>query len=127
MFNFITDFIFRKDLDKITALYPYSSTRKCFNKIIVDIDSDTDNIYQIKFIKHLNGSITCGMINGWCDFTVDFDKYGYKIHYIVNDFNYKVKEHNKCCSKLSSICCKIHNYRFQEDIYSEYVLSRKYC
>ena len=78
MLNLLTNFIFKKDLDKITALYPYSYTKKCFNKIIVDIDSDTDNIYQIKFIKHLSGSITCVLINDWCDFQVDFDKYGYK-------------------------------------------------
>ena len=127
MLDFITNFIFRKDLDKITSLYPYSSTKKCFNKIIVDIDSDTDNIYQIKLIKHLSGSITCLMINGWCDFQVDFDKYGYKIHYIVKEFNDKVKEHKKCWDLLSSRGCKIHNYKFQEDIYSDYVLARKYA
>lgn len=127
MLDFITDFIFRKELDKITELYPYSSTKKCFNKIIVDIDSDTDNIYQIKFVKHWYGSITCMMINGWCDFPVDFDEYGYKIHDIVKEFNDKVKEHKKCWSLLSSRGCKIHNYRFQEDIYSVYVLTRKYA
>ena len=97
------------------------------NKIIVDIDSDTDNIYQIKFIKHLSGSITCMMINDWCDFPVDFDEYGYKLHYIVKEFNDKVKEHKKCWSLLSSRGCKIHNYKFQEDIYSVYVLTRKYA
>lgn len=127
MFDFITNFIFRKDLDKITSLYPYSFTKKCFNKIIVDIDSDTDNIYQIKFIKHWSGSITCMMINDWCDFPVDFDEYGYKLHDIVKEFNDKVKEHKKCWSLLSSRGCKIHNYKFQEDIYSVYVLTRKYC
>ena len=127
MLNFLTNFIFKKDLDKITALYPYSYTKKCFNKIIVDIDSDTDNIYQIKFIKHLSGSITCVMINDWCDFQVDFDKYGYKIHDIVKEFNDKVKEHKKCWSLLSSRGCKIHNYKFQDEIYSDYVLARKYC
>lgn len=127
MLDFITNFIFRKDLDKIKALYPYSSTKKCFNKITVDIDSNTDNIYQIKFIKNCWGSITCMMINDWCDFPVDFDEYGYKLHDIVKEFNDKVKEHYKCCSKLSSMGCKIHNYRFQEDIYSIYVLTRKYA
>lgn len=126
MLDFITNFIFRKDLDKITSLYPYSSTKKSLNKIIVDIDSDTDNIYQIKFVKHWYG-ITCMMINGWCDFPVDFDEYGYKIHDIVKEFNEKVKEHKKCWSSLSSRGCKIHNYKFQEDIYSIYVLMRKYA
>ena len=126
MFDFITNFIFREDLDKITALYPYSSIRKHFNKIIVDIDSDTDNIYKIEFVKHWDNSITCSMINDWCDFAVDFKEYGDKIHDIVKEFNDKVKEHKKCWDKLSSRGSKVQNIRFQEMIYEVYVKEKLY-
>ena len=114
---------------RLTGCYPEEFSGKIvfFDEELLDIDSDTDNIYQIKFIKHWSGSITCLMINGWCDFQVDFGKYGYKIHDIVKEFNDKVKEHKKCWSLLSSRGCKIHNYKFQEEIYSVYVLTGKYC